>query len=85
MDSEQITDAAAGDQCLPSPTPLLLRATAAAAMCHTSLRTWRSWDVAGKIPTPIRIGRSLFWRFEELQAWVAAGCPDRSTWQVLHP
>jgi predicted DNA-binding transcriptional regulator AlpA len=64
-------------------TPLLLRAADAAALCDTSLRTWRTWDVAGKIPQPIRIGRSLRWRASELHAWIAAGCPDRSTWQAM--
>ena len=64
-------------------TPLLLRAADAAALCDTSLRTWRTWDVAGKIPTPIRIGRSLRWRASELHAWIVAGCPDRSTWQIM--
>ena len=66
-----------------SSTSLLLRAADAAALCDTSLRTWRTWDVAGKTPTPIRIGRSLRWRASELKAWIAAGCPDRSTWQIL--
>ena len=64
-------------------TPLLLRAAEAAALCDTSLRTWRAWDVAGKTPQPIRIGRSLRWRASELNAWIAAGCPDRSTWQIM--
>ena len=63
--------------------PLLVRAQDAAALCSTSARTWRAWDVAGKIPAPIRIGRRVFWRPDELQAWVAAGCPDRVTWEGL--
>jgi predicted DNA-binding transcriptional regulator AlpA len=83
MDSEKVIDTAPGDHCLPSPSPLLLRAKAAALLCDMSLRTWRTWDVAGKIPQPIRIGRSLRWRASELQAWIAAGCPDRSTWQAM--
>jgi len=35
------------------------------------------------IPQPVRIGRSLYWRTEELKAWVAAGCPDRGTWIAM--
>ena len=58
-------------------TPLLVDATAAAALCGKHLRTWRAWQAAGRIPRPIRIGRSLMWRFSELEAWVAAGCPSR--------
>ena len=63
--------------------PLLLRVQAAAALCGTSARTWRAWDVAGKIPSPIRIGWRTFWRFDELQSWVAAGCPERVNWEAL--
>jgi predicted DNA-binding transcriptional regulator AlpA len=64
-------------------TLLLLRAPDAAALCSTSIRTWRTWDTAGKIPQPVRIGRKVFWRPDELNAWVAAGCPDRVTWEAI--
>jgi predicted DNA-binding transcriptional regulator AlpA len=63
--------------------PLLLRAAEAAALCGTSLRTWRMWDAVGRIPVPIRIGHLVFWRPDELKAWAAAGCPDRVTWETL--
>jgi predicted DNA-binding transcriptional regulator AlpA len=62
---------------------LLLDAHHAAAVCGTSTRTWRTWDVAGKIPAPIRIGRRTFWRTDDVRNWVAAGCPDRLTWEAL--
>ena len=65
------------------PQPLLLRAPAAAATCSVSPRTWQSWDAAGRIPQPIRIGRSTFWRVDELRAWVAAGCPRRKEWEMM--
>ena len=64
-------------------TPFLLRAADAAARCGISVRTWRTWDATGKVPMPVRIGRVPFWRVEELQTWVAAGCPDRITWQSM--
>jgi predicted DNA-binding transcriptional regulator AlpA len=63
--------------------PLLLTAAQAAALLGRSVRTWRTWDAAGKIPQAIRVGRSAFWRPDELRAWVAAGCPDRATWKAL--
>lgn len=63
--------------------PLLLTAAEAAALCHVSLRTWRAWDARGKIPPPVRIGRSVFWRPKELAAWVEEGCPDREMWEAL--
>jgi predicted DNA-binding transcriptional regulator AlpA len=51
-------------------------------MCGKSLRTWRTWDAAGWIPRPVRIGRSTLWRADELRDWVAAGCPRRTEWEA---
>ena len=68
---------------VPDEHRLLLTATEAARRCSCSVRTWRAWDRAGKTPPPIRIGRSLYWRPEELVAWVEAGCPNRKTWIAL--
>lgn len=62
---------------------LLLTAREAATRCGRSLRTWRTWDAAGYIPEPIRIGRSTFWSADELQAWVEAGCPKREVWTTF--
>jgi predicted DNA-binding transcriptional regulator AlpA len=78
--AKKLTDAAVVREEM---LPLLLDAHHAAAVCGTSARTWRTWDVAGKIPAPIRIGRRTFWRAEDLRNWVAAGCPDRLTWEAL--
>jgi RNA polymerase sigma factor (sigma-70 family) len=62
--------------------PLLISARAAAVMCGRSERTWRTWDSAGLIPQPVRIGRNTLWRQTELQAWIAAGCPRREDWEL---
>jgi prophage regulatory protein len=71
---------------LPIPdgaSQLLLTAPQAAAACGKSARTWRTWHATGRIPRPIRIGRSVFWRPKELHAWIDAGCPDRITWEAM--
>ena len=65
-----------------SGNPFLLNAKQAAAMCAKSVRTWRTWDSAGWIPSPVRIGRSTLWRADELREWVAAGCPRRAEWEA---
>ena len=62
--------------------PLLVTAKQAAEICGKSLRTWRTWDAAGLIPRPVRIGRSTLWRLDELREWVAAGCPRREEWET---
>jgi predicted DNA-binding transcriptional regulator AlpA len=64
-----------------SPLPLVLTAEEAAAIFKKSARAWRNWDATGKTPRPIRIGRSTYWQPEELQAWIAAGCPNREIWE----
>lgn len=64
------------------PNMLLVTAKQAAAMCGKSLRTWRTWDAAGWIPRPVRIGRSTLWRVDELRDWIAAGCPRRDEWEA---
>lgn len=63
-----------------APQVLLITAQAAAQLCGKSSRTWRTWDAAGWIPMPVRIGRSTLWRVDELKAWIAAGCPRREIW-----
>lgn len=63
--------------------PLLIPGSQAAAMCGRSVRTWRSWYAAGLVPRPIRIGRSLLWRRNELREWVGAGCPQRDEWTPM--
>ncbi len=37
----------------------------------------------GKIPAPIRIGGAVRWGENEISAWLAAGAPDRKTWQAM--
>jgi len=61
---------------------LLVTARQAATMCGKSLCTWWSWDAAGWIPRPVRIGRSTLWRPDDLRAWAAAGCPRRDEWEA---
>lgn len=61
-------------------SPLLVSAKDAAAMCGKSVRTWWAWHAAGLIPSPVRVGRSVMWRVEELREWAAGGCPPRNEW-----
>lgn len=37
---------------------------------------------ADTLPKPIRIGRCVRWREIEIHAWVAAGCPPVSKWDL---
>ncbi len=62
---------------------LLFTAAKTAQLCGVSERTWRTWDSAGYIPAAVEIGRSKFWRPEEIKAWIEAGCPRRAKWKIL--
>ena len=64
---------------------LLLRCGEAADLCGCSDKTWRHWYYSGRVPAPVRIGRSMFWRREEIIDWVAAGCPSLETWKAMQP
>jgi predicted DNA-binding transcriptional regulator AlpA len=69
----------------PTASAMLLTAKQAAATCSKSVRTWRSWDAAGKVPRAIRIGRSTLWRLEDLRSWVELGCPPRREFEARLP
>lgn len=60
----------------------LIRIDDVARLVGLSARqAWRL-DRAGKLPSPVRIGRAVRWRSGEIQAWFAAGCPPRDEWAV---
>jgi predicted DNA-binding transcriptional regulator AlpA len=40
-------------------------------------------QAAGRLPAPVYVGGSRRWRREEIEAWVAAGCPPRDRWEAL--
>lgn len=76
---------------LPAPTkpaavavsPFVVAAKALAVMLDSSERTIRTWDAAGKLPTPLRIGGRVVWRVSEIESWLEAGAPDRARWAAL--
>ncbi len=54
-----------------------------AGLLTTSVRTIRTWDAAGKLPSPVKVGGRTLWYLPELQAWLRAGAPDRTTWNAI--
>ena len=61
----------------------LMNARAAAAYCSRSVATWWRLHASAKIPNAIKLGGGTFWNRQELAAWVAAGCPDRESWDAI--
>jgi excisionase family DNA binding protein len=76
MDAD-LLDSAATDR------PLLISDVEAAALCSCSRSHWHALAAAGKIPPSVKLGRKRLWRREEIQGWVAAGCPDGRTWEAM--
>ena len=64
-------------------SPLVVDARRLARLLCAGLRTVRTWDAAGKLPTPIRIGGRVVWRVREIRDWLAVGAPDRKTWAAM--
>ena len=62
---------------------LVVDARRLARLLCCAVRTVRTWDAAGKLPAPLRIGGRVVWRVDEIHAWLAAGAPDRSTWATI--
>lgn len=67
-----MTSSSDGDEAI------LLPAKQVAVLLQISQRTlWRLLSL-GEIVSPVRVGRSVRWRKEELLRWVAEGCPTRA-------
>ena len=62
---------------------ILLNTKDAASLCGVTLKRWRTWNSLGKIPAPLRIGNSFFWKRDELVDWIDEGCPTRKYWAVI--
>lgn len=62
---------------------LAVSATELATCLGVSLRHVRRLDALGKLPEPIRLGRSVRWPVAEIDAWLAAGAPDRHKWNAM--
>ena len=59
---------------------LAVDAKEAAALLGISERHFRDLNTTGRVPEPIRLGKSPRWSVDELRAWLAAGGPARERW-----
>lgn len=67
---------------IPPSSSVLLTAQQVGAILSVSARTVWRYDAMGVIPHPIRRGRLVRWRTGEIAAWIEAGCPDRTAWEL---
>lgn len=53
----------------------LLDAKQVAATLAVSVRHVRRLADGGDLPRPVRLGKLIRWRRQEIERWIAAGCP----------
>ncbi len=64
--------------------PLLLDAKAVAAVLSISRSMLYQISNTGELgPMFIKLGTRSLWRYDELSAWVRAGCPPRGVWLTM--
>lgn len=61
---------------------LALTAPNLAEQLGISQRHLHTLNQQGKVPKPIRLGNSVRWPRSEIEAWLAAGAPDRTAWEA---
>ncbi|MAT38731.1 MAG: hypothetical protein CL946_03925 [Ectothiorhodospiraceae bacterium] len=59
--------------------PATLDTAELAKMLGVSERHIANMDVQELLPAPVRLGRLKRWTVANVEAWLAAGCPDRKT------
>ena len=51
-------------------------------MFDVSERTWGRWKSTGRCPAWFVLGGMHLWRVSDLEAWAAAGFPNRQTFEA---
>ena len=63
-------------------SPLVVDARRLARLLCCGVRSVRTWDAAGRLPAPLRIGGRVVWSVAEIKQWIRAGCPLREEWEA---
>jgi predicted DNA-binding transcriptional regulator AlpA len=68
----------------PAQEPLLVDVAGVAKLLGVAQGSIFAWRSAGKFgPAPVRMGRCVRFRVEEIRRWVDAGCPPRVKWAAI--
>lgn len=63
--------------------PVLITAAMLAEWLNVSERHIHNLRNDGKLPAPVLLGRAVRWNAGEIQAWLAAGAPERKAWEAM--
>jgi excisionase family DNA binding protein len=69
-------------QFRPSGTAMLTTDQVAEQLQVTP-RHVRRLNATGRMPKPVKIGRSTRWSAEVIDNWIASGCPTRAAWERM--
>lgn len=62
----------------------MLTTSELAKQLGVTARHVRRLNATGKMPAPVKLGRSTRWSAEVIDGWIAAGCPNRETWEQMN-
>ncbi|HJZ56430.1 MAG TPA: hypothetical protein VKE74_15805 [Gemmataceae bacterium] len=68
----------------PSGLPLLVDLRELSRLLARSEASLLRDVEAGRVPAPVKVGRSTRWRRAEIESWIAAGCPASASSRA-HP
>jgi len=71
---------AADSPAEPADLTLVVDARRLAAMLCCGIRSVRTWDAAGKLPRPVRIGGRVVWRLDEIREYAAVAIRVALNW-----
>jgi predicted DNA-binding transcriptional regulator AlpA len=67
----------------PPVEPELIDADQLASLLNVHTATVYRMQSRGRLPSPLRLSRGCVrWRISEIRDWLAAGAPDRKTWEA---
>ena len=66
-----------GGQALPEDLGLLLDYRELSKLMKLSQRTLWRMAHEGEMPAPIKVGRAVRFSYDEIRAWISAGCPHK--------
>ncbi len=61
----------------------LLDVRAVANRLSVSARAVWKWAASGRLPSPLRVSRSVRWRESDIDRWIRAGCPARAEFETV--
>ena len=63
--------------------PMLIDAVGLASILNIGRSSVFKLNAAGRIPSPLKVGRATRWSVEDIRKWVELGCPRREVFDTM--